>query len=125
MTIEDNLKDITRIEIEPSVDHMRQVIGRRIEFVERVAGIAPGSFIQITDDAYRAIADVTKSSPGLALEVFRRLLPQARAAEGQGPYVVTEELVRGLKLTYESLCRYWDSPLRGSMRVEVKPFWRV
>ena len=114
MAMDDLLNDATVIEMEPSAEHMRKVIQKRLDFVERKCGVKPGSLIQVTDSAYHAIADLTQSSIGLALEVIRRVSPSAEQLAQNHPHVITEDHIRNLRLTYEALCEYWDSPFRGA-----------
>lgn len=122
MAINDLLKDVFVVRIEPTFDHMRGVIQRRLEFAEEQCGVQPGSLIQVTDSAYQAIAEVTQCSPGLALEVMKMIMRSAEQRHQNHPYTVTEDHVRNLGLTYEALCEYWDSPLREATVIQVKPW---
>ena len=87
-------------------------IQKRLDFAERLCGVAPGSLIQVTDSAYQAIADVTHASPGLALEVIKMIMPSAEQLSQNRPYTITEANIKNLGLTYEALCEHWDSTIR-------------
>ena len=123
MVIDNLLKDATVIRMEPSADHMKAVIQKRLDFTESKCGVKSGSLIQITDSAYQAIADVTQANPGLALEVMRMVMPSAKHMAQKRPYVITEDHIKKLGLTYETLCTYWDSPLRGATVIRMKPLY--
>ncbi|MBD3361704.1 hypothetical protein GF358_02850 [Candidatus Woesearchaeota archaeon] len=123
MAMDNLLKDAKVIRLEPSADHMRAVIQKRLNFAESQCGVEPGSLIQVTDSAYQAIADVTQASPGLALEVMKMVMPSAEQMAQNHPYVITEDHIKKLGLTYDALCEYWDSPLRRATVIHVKPWY--
>ena len=119
MEINDLLKNAEVIGLETSANHIREVIQKRLDFVEKKYGFQPGSLIQVTDSAYQAIADLTQSSSGLALEVMKRVIPSVEKLVQNSPYVITEDHIKKLGLTYEALCEYWDSPLRGATVINI------
>ena len=123
MSIGDLLQDATVIRLEPSADQMRAAIEKRIEFAEKMCRVKPGGLIQVTDSAYQEIADLTHGSVGLALEVMKMVLPSAQQLGQTRPYVVNEERIRELGLTFEALCEYWDNPLRQAHAIHMKPWY--
>ena len=123
MAMDDLLKDAKVIRLECSADHMRSVIQKRLDFAERQCGVEPGSLVQVTDSAYQAIADVTQASQGLALEVMKMVMPSAEQMAQNRPYIITEDHIKKLGLTYEALCEYWNGPLRGVTVIHVKPWY--
>lgn len=123
MEIDDLLENVKVISLEPSADHMRTAIQKRLNFVEKQSGVEPGSLIQVTDSAYQAIADVTQDSIGLALEVMKMVMPSSEQLAQNHPYVITDDNIKKLGLTYEALCEHWDSPLRGATVIDVKPWY--
>ncbi len=117
MSLEDRVVKDQRVKVEvltldPSLEHMKAVIEARLNFATKLLGFQKGDFIQLTNSAYQAIGDLTKCSSGLALKVVAMLLPSEEILATSRPYVITDEKVRDLGLTYESLCEYWDSHLR-------------
>jgi hypothetical protein len=123
MAMDDLLKDAKVISLEPSAGHMKTAIQKRLKFAESQSGVEPGSLIQVTDSAYQAIADVTQTSIGLALEVMKMVMPSSEQLAQNRPYVITDDHIKKLGLTYEALCEYWDSPLRGAAVIHVKPWY--
>lgn len=123
MAMDDLLKDATVINFESSAGHMKAVIQKRLDLAERKCGVEPGSLLQVTDSAYQAIADLTQSSVGLALEVMKLVTPSTEQMTQHLPYVITEDHINELGLTYEALCKHWDSPLRGATIIEMKPWY--
>lgn len=87
----------------------RAIIQSKLNSLEKERGASPGSLIEVTDSAYRAICALTQSSIGLALEVMNRVMPTEIQLAGSRPYVITETHIAELGLTYEGLCQYWDS----------------
>jgi hypothetical protein len=118
--MDDLLRNAHTIKIDSSVDHVKGVLQKRIEYAETTLKVPSGSLIQVTDSAYQSIADLTHNSPGLALEVLRRVLPSAEQLAQTHPYIITEDQIANLGMTYEDLCAYWNSPFRGATVVHLK-----
>lgn len=116
-----NLEDRANVvDIQPTADDVRAVIQKRLEFAEEYSGFAPGSLIQITDSAYQAICDLTQCSPGMALQVVKMVFPSTEQLLQNRPYIISEQHIEDLDLTYEALCKYWDSGLMDAIVVEIK-----
>jgi len=120
MGINDLIDKAEVIALGSSADHMKAAIQKRLEFVEKHYGVKPGSLIQVTDSAYQAVANLTQSSIGLALEVIKMVMPSAEQLDQNHPYVITDDHVKKLGFTYESLCEYWDNPLRRAKVIHAK-----
>ncbi len=120
--LDDFFEEATIIRMpDSSVEHTKAIIQKRIAFAEKQCGFEPGSIVQITDPAHQAICDLTHSSPGLALEVVNRVMPSAEQMANNQPYIITEKHINQLGLTFQALCEYWDSPLRGAVVINAKP----
>jgi len=119
MSVDDLLGGAHVLSLEPSADDVKRVLQNRLAFAEKQSGFEPGSTIQVTDGAYCAIAEVSRCSPGLALEVFKLAMPSGKTGVTL-PYVITEGHIRELGLTYESLCAHWDSPLRNAVVLHME-----
>ncbi len=123
MNLNDLPSGVEIIRLESSLDVIRGVIQKRLDFAAEISGFKSEDLIQITDSAYREIARVTKASPGLALEVMKRVMPSEEQMSQNLPYIITEDHIKKLGLTYEGLSKYWDNPLRGATFINVKPWY--
>ena len=111
--------------LEPSAEHTKKVIQRRLDAATEQLGQPQGSLVRITDEAYQAINEATGASVGLALDLLNMLLPSARQLKQEHPYIITKERVDALGLTREALEGNYDHPLKGAAVVHVKPRYEL
>ena len=123
MNLNDLSSGVEIIRLESSLDVIRGVIQKRLDFAAELSGFNSEDLIQITDQAYKEIAEVTRYSPGLALEVMKMVMPSEKQMSQTLPYIITEDHIKKLGLTYEKLCKHWDNPLRGATFINVKPWY--
>lgn len=117
MTIDDLLKDARVIRVPTSFEHMREVIERRIRYVEQLTGREKDSLFRITDGAYQAISVVTQDSCGLALLVLKRVFESLETPQ-ELPQTIEERHVKALGFTYESLLKHYESPLGNAAIID-------
>lgn len=118
-----DLKNYSIIVLESSAESVKNAIQKRLDYFETQVGVELGSLIQIDDSGYKAICDITQNSIGLALEVVKKLIPSPEQLAEKQPYIITEEQVKALGVTYEELCEWWDSPFRHETVIHMKPFY--
>lgn len=121
MAIDEFITPDDIITVEPSAEHMRGVIQRRFDLIERLSMYESGQLFHVTDSAYNAIGTLTKNNVGLALEVTMRMLAQReQQGEKKLPHIFTEKDVVALGLTYEKLHTFYGSPLRSATIIDAR-----
>lgn len=118
-------EDIAIMKLEPSAEHLRKILQQRLDSLHSELGLEKGTLLQIDDLGYSEINSLTRSSPGLALELMRRLRPSSQeiqaCIDAKKPYIITKQDVDKLNLSYDVLIEYWDSPARDFIIMRLKP----